>query len=118
MRFKEKSSNFFTFDDSYSHKLSSLSKNQLTIMKLEKEENNLNKKLDYALFQNISKSKILSEEARKIFLFLNEVQSKLYRSEEEKFYCEKKLVTLTNNNLMLKEALAEMEVKYRTKKFK
>ena len=47
---------------------------------------------------------------------LSEVSGKLYRSEEEKYYCEKKLFSLTNDNVGLKEALAEMEVKIRSKK--
>ena len=51
--------------------------------------------------------------ARKIYLFLNNISTELFKSEEKLFYLEKKLVTLTNDNIGLKEALAEMEVKFR-----
>ena len=68
MRFKEKSSNFFGFEHSYSDKFTSLSKNQLKIMKLEKEENKLHKKLDFTLFENINKSNpLLKKQGKYLF---------------------------------------------------
>jgi len=100
LRFKETSSFF-------SNSLS-LSKNQIRIIKLEKEEDEVKKKLDFVLFENINKS-------RKIFIKLKDIYTLLERSEQEKFACEQKLISLTNKDINLKEALAELEIKIRSK---
>ena len=51
MRFKEQNQNFFNMQTKTS--------NQITIMKLEREEIGLQKKLDYLLFENINKSNLI-----------------------------------------------------------
>ena len=46
-------------------------------------------------------------------MYLNDISSRLFKSEEKVFYLEKKMTSLINDNIGLKEALAEMEVKFR-----
>jgi myosin heavy subunit len=83
--------------------------NEFSYEALQEKESLMKKKLDFILFEDLDKS-------RKVYQKLNEISSYINHISFDKNKCEDSLKFILSQNSELKEALAELEIKFRISK--